>query len=192
MLCFFVMIMKIKGQNFFLLIILVLMLVPHTRFPMQVLFNKGLALISSPSLINKESQIKIERYNWELKDFNGSSYNLETVKGKVVFINFWATWCPPCIAELPSIQALYNDYSDKIEFIFISQESPQTIKQFLNKENYTFNVYGYDTKPPVNFDVSTIPRTFLIDKNGTIIFDKIGASNWNSSKVRSTIDLLLK
>lgn len=182
--------MKIKGQNIFLLVILVLIIVPQTRFPIQVFLNKGLALIS-PSLISKESQIKIETYNWELKALNGSSYNLETVKGKVVFINFWATWCPPCIAEMPSIQSLYNVYGDKIEFIFISQESPQTIKQFLNKENYTFNVYSYDNKPPINFDVSSIPRTFLIDKSGTIIFDKTGASNWNSLKVRNTIDFLL-
>ncbi|MEP4781473.1 MAG: TlpA disulfide reductase family protein [Algibacter sp.] len=152
--------------------------------------NKGLALIS-PSVVAKENQNKLNSYNWKLRDYNGSIFNFETVKGKVVLINFWATWCPPCIAEMPSMQSLYNDYSDKIEFVFVSNESSQTIREFLDKKKYTFNVYSPVNSAPESFDVSSIPRTFLIDKKGNIVIDKIGASNWDSDKVRVTIDNLL-
>ncbi|MEP1489538.1 MAG: TlpA disulfide reductase family protein [Algibacter sp.] len=149
-----------------------------------------MALIS-PSVVAKENQNKLNSYNWKLRDYNGSIFNFETVKGKVVLINFWATWCPPCIAEMPSMQSLYNDYSDKIEFVFVSNESSQTIREFLDKKKYTFNVYSPVNSAPESFDVSSIPRTFLIDKKGNIVIDKIGASNWDSDKVRVTIDNLL-
>ncbi|GAA4231689.1 hypothetical protein GCM10022291_04700 [Postechiella marina] len=166
------------------------MVVPETRLPIQVFINKGLALIS-PSTISKNNQRKLKSYNWTLKDYNGHILDFETLKDKVVLVNFWATWCPPCIAEMPSMQSLYNDYGDKIAFVFISNESVEILDKFLNKNNYSFKVYSSLTSPPNQFNVSSIPRTFLIAKDGSIVIDKSGASNWNSNTVRETIDGLL-
>ena len=127
-----------------------------------------------------------------MKDENGNIFDFKSVKGKVVFVNFWATWCPPCIAEMPSIQNLYTDYKDKVEFLLVTNDPYSEINEFLSKNNYDFKILRPVTFNTSVFDVSTIPRTFLIDKTGRIIIDEIGAANWNSDKVRLVIDNLLK
>ena len=109
----------------------------------------------------------------------------------MVLVNFWATWCPPCIAEMPSMQLLYEDYKDKIEFVFVSNEEFSVINEFVSKKGYTFDVYKPITKYPRAFDVKSIPRTFVIAKNGRIVIDKTGAANWNSKAVRNAIEKLI-
>lgn len=148
-----------------------------------------MALIS-PSVENKEKQTILESYDWKLKDENENIFDFENARGKVVLINFWATWCPPCIAEMPSLQALYTDYQDKVVFLFVTSDDYNDINPFMDKNNYNFDVLRPATRASL-FDVPSIPRTFLIDKNGTIIIDESGAANWNSDKVRTTIDALL-
>ena len=178
-------------KNIIFFTIIGLLLIPQTRQPIQVLLHKSLALFS-PSTIDESKQEVIENYSWNLKNKEGTIYNFESTKGKVVLVNFWATWCPPCIAEMPSMQLLYDDYKDKIEFVFVSNEEFLVINEFVNKKEYTFDVYNPLTKYPGVFDVSSIPRTFLMDKNGRIVIDKTGAANWNSNAVRNQIDLLLQ
>lgn len=181
---------KLKPSNIIFFGILVLILIPQTRQPIQVFLHKGLALFS-PSVVNEKKQIILADYNWKLVDINGSTFNLEEAKGKVVFINFWATWCPPCIAEMPSLQKLYDDYQDKIVFLLVSNESSEVINGFIKEKGYSFQVYGSLSKPPKDLETRSIPRTFLIDKNGAIIMDKNGAANWSSDFVRTTINNLL-
>jgi len=182
---------KSQKSNLIFLIVIAVLIIPQTRKPIQVFLNKGLALFS-PSIESSEKQTTLKSYDWKLKDDQGRVFNFETTKGKVVFINYWATWCPPCIAEMPSMQALYNDYQDKVEFLFVTTDWYSEINPFLEKHNYSFKVYRPAEGYPENFNITTIPRTFLIDKKGNIIIDESGAANWNSAKVRATIDGLLK
>lgn len=181
---------KHRRNNIIFLIVIAIFIMPQTRKPIQVFVQKGLALFS-PSVIDENKQSSIADYNWKLKDENGSIFNFEKTKEKVVLVNFWATWCPPCIAEMPSLQKLYDDYNNKIEFIFISDESFKTINSFLKNNNYTFKVYNQASQSTF-FNVRGIPRTFLIDKKGKVVIDKTGAANWNSEFVRQTIYDLLK
>ncbi|MFD1163175.1 TlpA family protein disulfide reductase [Hwangdonia seohaensis] len=181
---------KPKKSTIVFLIIVAVLLIPQTRKPIQVFVQKGLALIG-PSIIDDNKQSSIADYNWKLKDESGTIFNFEENKEKVILINFWATWCPPCIAEMPSLQKLYDDYNDKIEFVFVSDESFKKINSYLEKNNYTFKVYNEASRSDF-FDVRGIPRTFLIDKQGKVVIDKTGAANWNSDSVRNTIDALLK
>ncbi|WP_343329878.1 TlpA disulfide reductase family protein [Polaribacter staleyi] len=184
---------KKKGvvKNIVFVIIIGLLIIPTTRQQIQIGLQTVIAKLS-PS-INKATEVKlVSSYDWNLKDLEGNSYRLNEAKGKVLLVNMWATWCPPCIAEMPSLQALYNDYGDKIEFILVSNESQEVIASFLKKKNYNFKAYSPLTVPPTTFKVKSIPRTFLIDKEGKIIIDESGAANWNSIKVRETIDELLK
>lgn len=182
---------KNKVKNIIFFILIGVLLIPQTRTPIQIFLHKTLAVFS-PSVNKKADQIKIDDYNWKLKREDNSIFNFESTKGKVVLVNFWATWCPPCIAEMPSMQLLYEDYKDVIEFVFISNEDFALINKFVNKNRYTFGVYKPISKYPKDFDVSSIPRTFLIDKRGNVVIDKSGAANWNSHSVRETIDTLLK
>ncbi|MCF6294229.1 MAG: TlpA family protein disulfide reductase [Flavobacteriaceae bacterium] len=182
--------LKKHWSNILFGLFITLMILPQTRMPIQVLLNKGLALFS-PSVINSEDRNLIENYNWQLVDLEGNTFNYASTQNKVVLINFWATWCPPCVAEMPSLEKLYSDYKDKIIFLFVSNEDNEKVSTFITKNDYTFNVYKPLTQYPKVFNVSTIPRTFLIDKKGNIVIDKTGASNWNSNKVRAVIDQLI-
>src|SRR5690606_33055766 len=183
---------KSKVKNIIFLILIAVLLIPQTRKPIQVLVQKGVMLIKNPSIESKEKTVRLTEYNWHLVDGQNVPYNLQQAKGKVILINFWATWCPPCIAEMPSLQKLYNDYSDKVVFLFVTNEELSEINPFLEKKQYTFEVYRPISNYPAVFDVTSIPRTFLIDKEGHIIIDESGAANWNSDTVRNTIDNLLK
>lgn len=181
---------KSRIKNLIFLVVIALLVIPQTRKPIQVFLNKGLALFG-PSVEDSTNLKQVTDYNWKLKSIDGEVLDFNTVKGKVVLINFWATWCPPCIAEMPSMKALYADYKGKIDFIFVSNEDAETINAFLNKNNYSFEVYNPLTKYPDAFNVKGIPRTFLIDTEGNIVIDKTGAANWHSDTVRNTIDNLL-
>lgn len=183
---------KSKVKNIIFLIVFAVLLIPQTRKPIQVLVQRGVLLIKKPSIETKETSAILTDYNWYLVDGNNTPYNLQQAQGKVVLINFWATWCPPCIAEMPSLQKLYNDYGDKVEFLFVSDEDMSVIKPFIDKRQFTFEVYRPQSHYPAIFNVTSIPRTFLIDKEGHIIIDETGAVNWNSDTVRNTIDGLLK
>lgn len=182
-------IQKPKVSNIIFIVVLALVVIPQTRKPIQVFLNKGLALFS-PSVIDTEDRVQLTNYNWDLMDENNSQLNLNAFKGKVVVINFWATWCPPCIAEMDSLEELYQMFSEnpEVEFLFVTSDPLEKIKTFKEKENYTFPVYRQITKEPEAFNVSSIPRTFILDKEGTIVVDKTGASNWSSEKVMKLIE----
>lgn len=145
----------------------------------------------SPSINSKEKQVMLQNYSWELKGINTSSLTANRLKDKVVLLNFWATWCPPCIAELPSIQKLYNSYKDQVKFVFISDENPEKIKQFFKKKSFDLPTYSIGANKPDMFKISSIPTTFIIDKNGKVRIHKIGAANWNAKKVRALLDELI-
>lgn len=183
--------LKSQISNIIFLVVIALLVIPQTRKPIQVFISKGMALIS-PSIEKLDKQELVSTYDWQLKDESGDIFNFESTKGKVVIINFWATWCPPCIAEMPSLQKLYNDYHDRVEFLFVTNDPYIEINKFLEKEDYTFKVFRPLKFNSNVFNVTSIPRTFLIDNEGHIVIDESGAANWNSESVREIIDELLQ
>lgn len=179
---------KIRDLIFFAII--ALLIIPQTRQPIQVLLHKGLAMFG-PSIEKETDRKSIAFEDWKLQDLDGNILNFKDLEDKVVFLNFWATWCPPCIAELPSIQELHDDYKDKIAFVLISGEKLEVVKSFKNKKGYNLNSYSPLSAYPNDFNIRSIPRTFLINKTGEIVIDKSGAANWNSESVRLQIDKLI-
>ncbi|WP_147677944.1 TlpA family protein disulfide reductase [Algibacter pacificus] len=183
---------KFSISNIIFVILIVLLIIPQTRLPIQVFLHKGLALIS-PSEISENKQETLASYSgWDLIDSKGQRFNFKEAKGKVVFINFWATWCPPCIAEMPSIDHLYKDYSDRVVFLLVSNEEAKAITNFQSKNDYSFKFHQQLTQAPKVLQTSSIPQTYIIDKKGHIVMDKTGAANWNSDSVRNLLDDLLK
>jgi thiol-disulfide isomerase/thioredoxin len=177
-------------QNIALIAFLALLLFSPLGTIIKVQLNRIFAF--SPSTITETDQKKLSNYQWKLKDSTGKIVSLEAYKGKIVLINFWATWCPPCIAEMPSMQKLYADYQDKIVFLFVTTDSFEKANTFLIKESLDLPVYQSLSHPPSEMDSSTIPATYLIDKQNNLVLAKIGAADWNSDSFRKKLDSLLK
>ena len=181
---------KPKKSDVILLVIIALLIIPQTRQPIQIAMHSVLSKFG-PSIIDKEDQKIVSYSSWKLRDLEGNEINYSNTKGEIVFMNLWATWCPPCIAEFQGIQDLYDDYKDKVTFIMVSDESPETIKKFLTRKGYDIQIFNPLTNYPDDFNPRSIPRTFIIDKESHIVVDKKGAANWNSDKVREQLDELL-
>jgi thiol-disulfide isomerase/thioredoxin len=182
---------KFTKGNIIFLIIIVLLIIPKSRQPFQVLLHKGLSYINQSTFIDKEERFEVSYDNWKLKSDINTTLAFEDTKGKVVFINFWATWCPPCIAEMPSIQKLYNDYNDKVVFLFVTSDNFEITEKFKVKKGFNFEVYNPLNEVPEALSFRTIPRTFVINKSGKIVIDEASAVNWNSQNVRDQLDQLL-
>ena len=184
--------MDIKlNKKFFSNAVFVIVMVLLIYSPTRIWFLRQIAF--SPSIENVNDRVVLKDYNWQLKGLNTESINLSRFKGKVVFVNFWATWCPPCRAELPMIQKLYNDYKDKVIFIFVTNENWVKVDAFFKKNNYNLPVYNSASSPPNEFlKTNSIPSSFLMDKNGSILIEHVGAADWNSDKTRNIINEILK
>lgn len=159
--------------------------------PIKIWVNKVFAF--SPSVKNEDNREVLSDYQWQFTDDNGNPFNLSEAKGKVIFINYWATWCPPCIAEMPSIQKLYNQYKDNpnVVFVFATTDPKDKVDQFMQDNNYTLPSYYIISGAPEQLESNTIPFTALIAKDGSIAIKKKGSADWNSKKVRKTIDKLV-
>ncbi|MBW8243874.1 TlpA family protein disulfide reductase [Muricauda oceani] len=160
-------------------------------FHVRVWMNKLIATVASPSTVDREEQVVLKDFNWNLIDFNGTPTNLESKKGEVVLINVWATWCPPCVAELPSFMELYSDYKNKVTFAFVANDDKDKVANFLAKKGYELPVYFQASATPPELESGSIPVTYIIDKQGNIVVDKTGAANWNSDKIRELLDRLV-
>ncbi len=165
---------------------MLLLLYPPTR-------EWGMRQIAfAPSIKNIDTTQMISSYHWELEGLNTENINFSEFKDKVIFVNFWATWCPPCRAELPMIQKLYNEYKEKVTFVFVTNENWNTVSAFFKENSYDLPVYNSLSTPPQKFtETNSIPASYLIDKNGAILISKVGAADWNSKKVRDLLDELI-
>ncbi|MGB5498498.1 MAG: TlpA disulfide reductase family protein [Maribacter sp.] len=152
----------------------------------------GRLLSTSAAVLKTELQMPVENLDWQLADARGDEINFKNAKGKVVLINFWATWCPPCVAEMPSLQRLYEDYNEKVVFMFVAQDKVEKVSAFLAKNGYSLPVYYSKTEAPSVLTSKTIPTTYVINKEGKIIIAETGVADWNSDKVRKILDGLLK
>jgi thiol-disulfide isomerase/thioredoxin len=162
--------------------------------PVRALLIKGVSYVTTRVInmeIDENERVQLSSYDWNLSDIQGNAVDFNEFKGKVVLVNFWATWCPPCVAEMPSYQDLYNDYKDKMTFVFLASDDHVKVKKFLTDKNYKLPIYFQTSKVPQELRSSSLPTTFIIDKNGRIVVDKTGAADWNSGKVREMLDKLI-
>ncbi|MBJ2172802.1 TlpA family protein disulfide reductase [Aureibaculum sp. A20] len=150
-------------------------------------------LIFSPSVEQIDKRLTVDTYDLKFKGIvSANDMNLESLKGKVVFINYWATWCPPCIAEMPMIHKLYLDYNEKLVFLFVTTDTKEKVEKFYGKNDYNFPTYNQLSQAPKQLEVSTIPTTFILDKNGKVALSEYGAVNWNSNSIRELLDKLIE
>ncbi len=145
-----------------------------------------------PDIITSEQQHKITDYSWRLKDEEWNVFNFTRSKGRVVFVNFWASWRVPSIAELKSIQRLYKDYHDKVDFYIITNEEKEPVDKFMKQRGYDFTVTYLIVGDPMPFDENKVPATYIVDKFGNLVVAHEGIANWNTKKIRTLLDKLLE
>jgi peroxiredoxin len=133
--------------------------------------------------------------DFELEDLSGNKVKLSSFSGKVVFLNFWATWCPPCREEMPSMQKLHLEFKDKgLEVVAVDiQEDQQTVESFFKEHELTFTgLLDTDGQTAQSYGVRSIPTSYIIDREGNVIAGKVGGRDWFSDEVVGFFDLLLK
>ena len=171
--------------NLIIVIAVGLLIVPQTSIPIKVFFQR--LIMSSPSELDASEVKKLSTYNWDISTLDGETDNLSRSKNSVAVVNLWATWCPPCIAELPNFQNLYDEFGSQVDFYFVSAEDPSVVGRFLQKKDYDLPMYIETTRPPTELRVNTIPTTFVIDKNGNIVLQKTGVARWDSEEVKALL-----
>jgi thiol-disulfide isomerase/thioredoxin len=123
--------------------------------------------------------------DFSLMDINGQQFKLSDFKGKIVFLNFWTTWCPDCRKEMPYMEKLHRRLNGQ-DFAMIAvnlQEPALRVKNFLKKYQLTFKIL-LDTKGEIGplFGIRAIPTTYILDKNGGIIGKAFGSRHWDRKK----------
>jgi thiol-disulfide isomerase/thioredoxin len=155
--------------------------------------------IMKTGLMNFEPEENVTRdgfdYNFSLKDLNGKTVDFSQFRGKVVFLNLWATWCGPCRVEMPSIQNLYNSLDhDQVVFVMLSIDAPENqskVVKYIKDKEFNFPVYVPAGPLTRQLDVPSIPTTFIISKDGKIKSKKVGTANYDTDKFRKFLQDLV-
>ena len=181
-------------SNILFVLFAVFLFTPY-GLPVRAFLIKGITAVTTRVFdmeVDEDEREKLEDFNWNLVSMSGEGLDFESLEGRVILVNFWATWCPPCVAEMPSMQELYADYGDRVAFVFIARDEHDRVTEFLTRKNLELPVYYERTAPPVKLATSSLPTTYLIDSEGMIRVEKVGAADWNSKKVRSLLDQMIQ
>ncbi|MGK9120377.1 MULTISPECIES: TlpA disulfide reductase family protein [Sphingobacteriaceae] len=133
--------------------------------------------------------------DFDFEDDKGRIQNTSSLRGKVVFINFWASWCPPCRAEFPSIEKLYANFKEHpaIFFLTINEDKDlATAYTYLKREKYSIPIYRAKGNVPASIYAGTLPTTVVLDKNGKIRFHHTGFANYASDKFNKQLEELIQ
>ena len=131
-----------------------------------------------------------------LEGLGGRKAELRSFRGKVIFLNFWATWCGPCKEEMPSIEALHQHFKGKnfvVLTVSVDHEGASLVEKFIARHGYTFYVMIDPKSKTLDlYQVEKIPMTFLIDKKGMIVGKAIGPRDWKSQEALSLFNRLIE
>lgn len=136
----------------------------------------------------KEQQFAVVASQMVLTDLNGNEVDLKDYEGKTIFVNFWATWCRPCIQEMPGIMALQTQLKGKnIEFFFASDEEVEKIQKFIDGRNMVSNFVRVEN--PESLGIDALPTTFIFNGKGELVFSEVGYRKWDDP---ATVEMVYK
>lgn len=167
-----------------------------TAYAQKILLQTGILNASIERQVTNENF----SYDFTIQTLNGESFPMEQLKGKVIFINLWATWCGPCRAEMPAIESLYKGTTHKdLAFVMLSIDRKNDeikVKNYVNTKGFTFPVYlvqsPFPNQLPEALQVPSIPTTFVINKKGEIVYKNVGTANYNTKKFKNFLEELLQ
>ena len=135
-----------------------------------------IATTEGPHLSNRD-------YNFGLETSDGTQTSLGELKGQVLFVNVWASWCPPCVAEMPTIETLYEAVGDhpQITFVMLSMDQNRDkAVEFMESRDFTMPYHFPRSALPVKLQSQYLPTTYVISKKGQIVYKKEGIANYSS------------
>jgi len=134
--------------------------------------------------------------DFTLENVQGEKVSLSQLRGKVVIVNFWATWCPPCRSEMPSMEVLQRTFKDDglvLLAINIEKEGRPVVEKFLKESPYSFQILLDDNASVQNrYNVFQFPESFIVDRNGIVVKKVIGAVPWMSGNIYNLLHFMLK
>jgi len=172
-------------SNIFFYLLLLAMIIPQSRKFIQV---NVLRLLNFPPKIEEVNAPTLQPADLQLqlRSESGEIISLADLRDKGLFVNIWATWCPPCIAEMPSIDEFYSQASNDLHFIVASNEPIDKIKAFKQKNSYSFPIYQIISPlPRIMSESNSIPATYILSRDHKLIVQHYGAKNWaNASFIK--------
>ena len=172
-------------------LLLILFIIPGSRKELMTYGAKIRMYLTSVDEMDKAVDLK-GAGNLRFADSRGNSYSLNNFLDKPVFINFWATWCPPCRAEMPAIESLYQQYGEDMHFLLISNQNLEKQEHYLAQYSYELPSYRLISEPSGSFNFSVLPTTIIISGEQQIVLRKKGAVNWQSRSVKKLIRELIQ
>jgi peroxiredoxin len=134
--------------------------------------------------------------NFQLQDLDGRLVTLSDLRGKVVLLNFWATWCGPCRVEMPAMEELYRMFQRKdLEILAVSTdaEGVSVTKPFQQKNRLTFPIlHDSDYRVGLTYGARSLPMTFMVDRQGIVRHQIFGARDWSAPEAQQLIQMLMK
>ncbi len=171
------------GNGLFIVFILLVLFVPSAKaLLMQGLMQLGLF---KPTIETEKQVLSADLSAIKFKDAKGNVVSLADLKGKVVFINFWATWCPPCLAEMPSVNKLHQQFGNDKEVFFLMVDADSNFEKaqaYMDKKKYKMPVYIAASAIPDVLFKGSLPTTVVLDKEGRLSYSEAGAANYGSPK----------
>lgn len=143
---------------------------------------------------DKKPISKVEKSGVLFKDETGNVIDLSDLKGKVVFVNFWATWCPPCIAEMPSINKLQAQFRDNKDFVVLmvdADNQPDKSIKFMSKRKLDLKVFTPASQIPNELLGNSLPTTVILNKKGEIVFRHEGGADYTNKEFINFIQKLV-
>lgn len=131
-------------------------------------------------------------FNFTLINSEGTGIDMDQFRGRVVFINVWATWCPPCVAEMPAIHKLYRKMKDEVKFIMLTvDEDFNKAIQYRDRKGYDFDIYRLASPLPSMYHSNSIPTTFVISADGRLALVHKGMADYGTRKFENFLRNLL-
>lgn len=180
-----------KAGNFlFVGLLLLLLFNPSAKgWVLRQLMNIGLFKAE----IRKEAPAtNLESFSF--RDEKGNTTSTANLKGKVVFINFWATWCPPCLAEMPALNDLYNQLKGDDQFVFLFLNEDDNLSKaaaYLQSNGFAMPLVSTAGSVPSAIYTGTLPTTVILNKEGKIVYKHEGLANYNSIEFINQLKALL-
>jgi len=131
--------------------------------------------LHTPPKVTELPDPKPADLDWTLERFGEGPISLTDFRGKTIFIDVWATWCKPCVAQMPSVQRLFEQLQgDEYEFLLISPEDPEVVEKYLGENDYTFPIYLTGQEVPTTFPIQPLPATYVVNPRGEIVYQEHG------------------